>query len=207
MLSYHTTPEEIGLDEAGRGPFLGRVYAGAVQWRVDSNVPIPDIITDSKKLSSSQRKRAYEWILANVSTWGIGWAEAWEIDELNILQATRLSMQRALQDLRTKCPETESSSHLIIDGVNWQKQFGDDYKVSSIVGGDGKYLSIAAASILAKESHDQHIHELCITHPEWNERYDLESNKGYGTAKHRQGIATFGICEQHRKSFKSCQNI
>lgn len=206
MLPHHITPEEIGLDEAGRGPFLGRVYAAAVQWTVASNVPIPDIITDSKKLSAAQRKRAHEWIQANLSTWGIGWAEAWEIDELNILQATRLSMQRALQNLRTKCPETVNSSHLIIDGVNWQKHFGDEYKVSSIVGGDGKYLSIAAASILAKEAHDQHIHELCQIHPEWNERYDLENNKGYGTAKHRKGIETFGICEQHRKSFKSCQN-
>lgn len=191
----------IGVDEAGRGPCIGRVYAGAVWWTLPDGVEIPSIITDSKKLSAKQRQKAKEWILAHFLSWGIGFAEASEIDEINILQATRLAMSRAISDLQTRFPESKNIKHLMIDGVRWDDKFGDDYNVTSVIGGDGKILAISAASILAKEAHDDHIRELCKTHPDWAQKYGLLTNMGYATKKHIEGLNLFGPCEQHRRSF------
>lgn len=191
----------IGIDEAGRGPCIGRVYAGAVWWTLPDGLEIPFIITDSKKLSAKQRQKAKDWILSNFLSWGIGFAEASEIDEINILQATRLAMSRAISDLHTRFPESKSIKRLMIDGIRWEDKFGDDYKVTSVVGGDGKILAISAASILAKEAHDNHIRELCKAHTDWADKYGLLTNMGYATKKHIEGLNLFGPCEQHRKSF------
>lgn len=183
---------EVGLDEAGRGPLIGRVYAAAVNW---GNTEINENVTDSKKLSAKKRAEVLTWIQKNVDEWAVGWAEPSEIDDINILEATKLAMTRALEQLEFK------PDYLIIDGVGWEKKF-PDYKVTSIVKGDANYYSIAAASILAKEYHDDYIKTLCYNHPELNERYDLINNMGYGTKKHIEGIKKYGLSEFHRKTFK-----
>ena len=199
---------EIGVDEAGRGPLIGRVYAGAVIWGPDTKNEADEIkVIDSKKLSAKKRGIALKWIKENVYAWGVGYAEPSEIDSINILEATRVAMERAINDLKSKVTDkmrlADTLNHLIIDGCYWEKKF-PDYKVKSIVQGDAKFLPIAAASIIAKEYHDMHIIELCKTNPELNERYSLESNMGYGTKKHMEGLAKYGPSVYHRKSFKPC---
>jgi ribonuclease HII len=190
---------EIGIDEAGRGPLLGRVYAGAVIW--GPSTPESELIIDSKKLSKKSRALALQWIKTNVFAWGVGWAEADEIDSINILNATKLAMDRAIDDLMTRTKLVKIN--LIIDGTGWDKRFNDPKlnSVCSIVKGDSKYLSIAAASIIAKEFHDEYIHQLCLTNKELNDKYDLNNNMGYGTKKHIDGIKRFGYCDLHRKTF------
>lgn len=191
---------EIGIDEAGRGPLIGRVYAGAVIWGTNEECKI---INDSKKLSPKKRAEALKWIQSNVLAWGVGYAESYEIDNINILEATKLSMERAIQNLKDRFADKIKNpiTHLIIDGCWWEKKF-PDYTVKSIVKGDANYLSIAAASIIAKEYHDEYIKTLCNNNPELNEHYDLINNMGYGTKKHLDGIKNHGICEYHRKTFK-----
>ena len=188
----------IGIDEAGRGPLIGRVYAGAVIIDKDIDKDINKIITDSKKMSKKKRNIAYEYIIKNFK-YGIGYADEKEIDEINILQATRKAMERAINDLITKY--NIKKYKLLIDGCYWEKYF-DNCK--SIVKGDLKVKEISAASIIAKESHDKHIIELCNENTELNKQYDLLKNMGYGTKKHIEGIKNYGICKYHRKSFKCC---
>ena len=125
----------------------------------------------------------------------MGWAEYNEIDEINILQATKLAINRALEKL-----DIDNNFNLLIDGIGWENKF--NYSTQSIIKGDSKYYAIAAASIIAKESHDDYIKELCIQHPELHEKYDLLNNMGYGTKKHIDGIKKYGYCNFHRKSFK-----
>ena len=183
---------EAGLDEAGRGPLIGRVYAAVVNW---GDTPINENVMDSKKLSRKKRKEVLKWIQQNVDEWAVGSAESDEIDSINILEATKLAMSRALEQLEFK------PTYLIIDGVGWEKKF-QSYNIKSIIKGDANYYSIAAASIIAKEYHDDHIKTLCINHPELVEKYDLLNNMGYGTRKHIEGIKKYGLSEFHRKSFK-----
>ena len=199
MEKYFFNQNEIGLDEAGRGPLIGNVYAGAVIW--DPELKPPDgLITDSKKLSVKKRKLALEWIKQNIKYYGVGFATNEEIDKINILEATKLAMDRAIDNLKTKTAHLDLNN-LIIDGTGWEKKF-TNYNVKSIVKGDSKYYSIAAASILAKEYHDEHILELCSKDPSLNEKYSLASNMGYASAKHIQGIKEHGYTNLHRKSFK-----
>lgn len=187
---------EVGLDEAGRGPLIGRVYAAVVNWG-DTKIDDKIKIIDSKKLSSKKRQESLEWIQKNVDEWAVAWAEPKEIDEINILEATRLAMQRAIDLLEIK------PTHLIIDGIGWEKKFPEyNNKIQSIVKGDANYYSIAAASIIAKEYHDDHIKTLCHEKPELNNKYDLLNNMGYGTKKHLEGIKEYGYSSYHRKSFK-----
>lgn len=189
---------ELGIDEAGRGPLIGRVYAGAVCW--DSTKIPTELITDSKKLTAKKRRQALEWIKLNVKAWGVGYAEPNEIDEINILQATNLAMSRAIDNLNQNFPLDKPIKNLIVDGSGWESKF-KNYKVKSIVKGDSLYYSIASASIIAKEYHDDHIIELCNNNPELDTKYSLLSNKGYGTKKHLDGIAKHGATDYHRKSF------
>ena len=184
---------EIGIDEAGRGPLIGRVYAAAVLWDGEA-----DFINDSKKLTKKKRKNVFDWIQNNNNIiYGIGWADENEIDEINILQATKIAIKRALDNLNVNLVNYT----LLIDGIGWEKQF-PDFKVKSIIKGDSKYYSIAAASILAKEYHDDYIKKLCSENPEINEKYDLMHNMGYGTKKHIAGIEKYGYTIFHRKSYK-----
>ena len=183
---------EVGLDEAGRGPLIGRVYAAVVNW---GNTEINENVMDSKKLSSKKRAEVLKWIQNNVDEWAVGWSEPNEIDEINILEATKMAMSRALDILDIK------PTHLIIDGIGWEKKF-PNYKVQSVVKGDANFYSIAAASIIAKEYHDEYIKHLCQEKPELNEKYDLLNNMGYGTKKHLEGIKKNGLSDYHRKTFK-----
>ena len=191
---YNKENIEIGLDEAGRGPLIGNVYAGAVIWSDELNPP-QGIITDSKKLSSKKRKESIKWIKENVKYYAVGFATNEEIDSINILEATKLAMQRAIDQISIK------TEYLLIDGVGWDKKF-PQYQVTSVVKGDSKYYSIAAASILAKEYHDDHILELCKNDPTLVDKYCLDSNMGYASQKHIDGIKKYGHTNYHRKSFK-----
>ena len=183
---------EVGLDEAGRGPLIGRVYAAAVNWgNTDENTKV----MDSKKLSAKKRNEVLKWIKENVDEWAVGFAEPEEIDEINILEATTLAMYRAIEQLTFK------PDYLVIDGCGWEKKF-TNFNTTSIVKGDSKIYSIAAASIIAKEYHDDYIKTICAENPELNERYDLLSNMGYGTRNHVDGIRKYGLSNYHRKSFK-----
>jgi len=186
---------ECGIDEAGRGPLIGNVYAAAVIWPLHLE-PDKNLIKDSKKLSKKKRFQAINWINKNIPNYGIGYATNQEIDNFNILEATKLAMERAINNLQIK------PTHYIIDGVGWENKFNNLDNVKSIIKGDNHYYSIAAASILAKEYHDQHIIDLCKLNPELNDKYNLESNMGYATKIHIEGIKKYDYCEYHRKSFK-----
>jgi ribonuclease HII len=188
------TDIEVGLDEAGRGPLIGNVYAGAVIWD-PLLVPPEGLIIDSKKLSKKKRKLAFEWIKNNIKHYSVGFATNEEIDRINILEATKLAMDRALINLNI------IPTHLIIDGIGWENKF-TNYTTKSIIKGDTKYYSIAAASILAKEYHDEHILELCANNSSLIENYSLNTNMGYGSKKHIDGIKLHGYTNLHRKSFK-----
>tara|TARA_B110000971_G_C20000826_1_gene496739 strand:+ start:1122 stop:1571 length:450 start_codon:yes stop_codon:yes gene_type:complete len=140
-----------------------------------------------------QRKLAFEWIKKNITNYGVGYASNQEIDNVNILEATKLAIERAINNLPIK------PTHYIIDGAGWEKKF-NNLNVKSIIKGDALYYSIAAASILAKEYHDKHIIELCSENPELN-KYDLLHNMGYGTKKHIDSIKNNGYTIFHRKRF------
>lgn len=187
---------EIGIDEAGRGPLLGRVYAGAVIWDDTKNFNI----IDSKKLTPKKRAIALEWIKNNVKAWGVGYATEEEIDKINILEATKLAMERAIVNLKENFTLYKNNNELIIDGTKWENKF-NNYNVKSIVKGDAKYYSIASASIIAKEYHDEYIKELCKMNEDLNIKYDLINCMGYGTKKHLNGIVKYGYSTYHRKSF------
>ena len=197
---------EIGIDEAGRGPLIGRVYAGAVIWGSTTNNNDNNLIIDSKKLTPKKRAQALEWIYKNVKAWGVGWAESNEIDNVNILEATKLAMDRAIDNLKSKYIFDNTQVLLLVDGVGWENKF-NNYNTKSVIKGDQTYLSIAAASIIAKEHHDKYIIDLCLEHDDLNLKYDLINNKGYGTKKHLEGLKTHGNSEFHRKTFKPCCNL
>ena len=189
---------EIGIDEAGRGPFFGPVCAGAVIW---GDSPDCEIINDSKKLSKKKRRDAYQWIINNIKNYGIGSCSSEEIDKYGILEATKIAMDRAITNIPDKSLVEETT--LLIDGIGWEKKEfkGGIFKIESVVKGDAKYKNIAAASILAKEEHDKMVDEICDNNKELSERYDLYNNKGYGTKKHIEGIKKYGLTKFHRQSF------
>ena len=205
MLQYKNSINEIGLDEAGRGPLIGRVYAGAVIW---PNNMTCDLIMDSKKLTSKKRSIALQWIYNNITYWGVGYADEKEIDSINILNATKLAMDRAIIDLKLRILPTDNIiiNNLIIDGTGWDKKF-KNYKVDSIIKGDNLYYSIAAASIIAKEHHDMHIKDLIKIDPSLDVKYNLSSNMGYPTRKHMDGIKQHGSTIYHRKSFNGVLEV
>jgi ribonuclease HII len=173
-----------GIDEAGRGPWAGPVVAAAVILDVSR---LPDGINDSKKLSAARREDLYEAILGSARA-GVGIATAQEIDEINILQATMLAMRRAVKLLGV-VPDMA-----LVDGNRAPKL---SCKVQTIIGGDAKCLSIAAASIIAKVTRDRMMRELAQECP----GYGWETNAGYGTASHQKGLAELGLTVHHRRSF------
>lgn len=175
-----------GVDEAGRGPLCGPVVAAAVIFpSYDINIPV--VITDSKKMSHKSRQIALAWIKEN-TIWAVAECSPEEIDELNILQASMLAMKRAIKKL-SKTPD-----FCLIDGNKMpQNVIG-----KPIVKGDSKSLSIAAASIIAKETRDKIMHELAKEYPE----YEWEKNSGYPTASHLKAIEKYGINKYYRKSYK-----
>ena len=201
MLNKYIDDLEIGIDEAGRGSLIGRVYAGAVIWNINSDAYN---IMDSKKLTPKKRLIADNWIKNNVFAWGVGWADNNEIDTNNILVATEIAMKRAIDNMKLNFNLQDNNLNiLIIDGIGWENKF-NNFTTHSIIKGDNKLYSIAAASILAKVAHDNHINELCNLDCELDSKYNLLKNMGYGTKKHIEGIYKYGITEFHRKTFKPC---
>ena len=174
-----------GIDEAGRGPLAGPVCAAAVI--LPPHVEIPGL-NDSKKLSDKQRRQLFPMIKEKAVAYGIGFASHDEIDEINILQATYLAMERALNQLSVK-PDLA-----LIDG-NRAKDFG--IPVQTVVHGDSLSASIAAASVLAKVSRDDLMLEMAKEYPQ----YGFEIHKGYGTKAHCEAILANGACTIHRRSF------
>jgi len=195
----------IGLDEVGRGPLAGPVVAGAVI--LNSKFKIQNLkINDSKKLSVKRREELYE-ILTNHSDifWGIGIVSEKVIDKINILEATKLAMQKAIDALefkiqKLKCKITNQNSKLLIDG-NFSLKTNILQK--SIIKGDEKVFSISAASIIAKVTRDKLMDKLHEKYPE----YGFDKHKGYGTAMHLKNIKKFGPCKIHRKSFEPIKSI
>lgn len=178
---------EAGCDEAGRGCLAGEVFAAAVILPSDFE---NEILNDSKQLSERQRFLLRPIIEKEALAWAIGVVSAAEIDEINILNASILAMHRALENLKIK-PE-----HIIVDGNRFKKFKETPHQ--TVVKGDGKFLSIAAASILAKTYRDERMAQLHAEFPQYN----WAKNKGYPTAEHRAAIAEFGISPHHRKSFQ-----
>ncbi|HHX36374.1 MAG TPA: ribonuclease HII [Clostridiaceae bacterium] len=174
-----------GVDEAGRGPLAGSVFAAAVI--LSPERPLIGL-NDSKKMSEKERERLYDLIKTNAETWGIGFATETEIDEINILQATRLAMRRALAVL------DPAPSFVLFD---WIKSDYNDHPSEYIKKGDQSVNAIAAASILAKVERDHYMLEMAKQYP----GYGFESNKGYGTKLHYAGLDERGPCPIHRRSF------
>jgi ribonuclease HII len=178
---------EAGCDEAGRGCLAGPVFAAAVILPSDYHHPL---LNDSKQLTHTRRMELRETILKDAIAWSIAHADHTEIDAINILQASFLAMHRAIAGLNTK------PGLLLIDGNRFKAYEGLPHQC--IIGGDGKYLSIAAASVLAKTSRDLLMDQLHQNHPE----YGWDRNRGYGTKAHRDAIAEFGPSPVHRMSFR-----
>ena len=177
---------EAGCDEAGRGCLAGSVYAAAVILPPDYQNPD---LNDSKKLTDKKRKALREQIERDAVAWAVGIVTPDEIDKINILNASILAMHRALDQLKVR-PEA-----VIVDGNRFKPYQNLPY--TTIVKGDGKYLAIAAASILAKTYRDDYMDALAEEYPQ----YDWKSNKGYPTKKHRAAIKQFGVTPYHRMSY------
>ena len=177
---------EAGCDEAGRGCLAGSVYAAAVILPPDYQNPD---LNDSKKLTDKKRKALREQIERDAVAWAVGIVTPDEIDKINILNASILAMHRALDQLKVR-PEA-----VIVDGNRFKPYQNLPY--TTIVKGDGKYLAIAAASILAKTYRDDYMDALAAEYPQ----YDWKSNKGYPTKKHRAAIKQFGVTPYHRMSY------
>lgn len=178
---------EAGCDEAGRGCLAGPVFAAAVVLGADFECPH---LNDSKQLTEKQRQNIRLVIEQNALAWAVARIDTEEIDNINILKASILCMHKALDNLSI-IPE-----HIIIDGNKFIQYRDVEYK--TIVKGDGKYLSIAAASVLAKTHRDDYMSYLHLQYP----HYQWNINKGYPTSKHRKAIKEFGISPYHRRSFK-----
>ena len=183
---YYKDMVEAGCDEAGRGCLAGSVYAAAVI--LPPNYQNADL-NDSKKLTDKKRKALREQIERDAVAWAVGVVTPEEIDQINILNASFLAMHRALDQLKVR-PEA-----VIVDGNRFKPY--QDLPYTTIVKGDGKYLAIAAASILAKTYRDDYMDALAEEYPQ----YDWKSNKGYPTKKHRAAIKEFGTTPYHRMSY------
>jgi ribonuclease HII len=187
LANYSGYTLEAGIDEAGRGCLAGPVVAAAVILPIDYTHPL---LNDSKKLSKKNRDLLREIILQDAVAWAVGEASPAEIDEVNILNATYLAMHRAIAGLKIQ------AEYLIIDGNRFKTNLSIPH--TCIVKGDGKYLAIAAASVLAKTHRDAYMSKLA---EQYEDVYGWEQNAGYPTKLHREGIAKYGATPYHRKSF------
>ena len=193
---YYEGKVEAGCDEAGRGCLAGSVYAAAVILPDDYQ---NELLNDSKQLTEKRRYELRAIIERDAVAWAVGIVTPEEIDKINILNASILAMHRALDQLKVR-PEA-----IIVDGNRFKKYSpplfgggrGEALPHTTIVKGDGKYLAIAAASILAKTYRDDYMNRLAEEYPQ----YDWRSNKGYPTKKHREAIRQYGITPYHRRSY------
>ncbi|OIM98336.1 ribonuclease HII [Polynucleobacter sp. MWH-Tro8-2-5-gr] len=184
-----------GVDEAGRGPLVGAVVAGAVV--LDPNHPIQGL-KDSKKLTPAKREFLYEQIMEKAKAWGVGEASPAEIDEINILQATMLAMRRAVEDLTTRLGGWPHKA--LIDGNRCPDL---PIAAEAIIKGDAKEPAISAASILAKVTRDRQMLLLHERHPE----YGFAQHMGYPTEAHFAALKQYGACTEHRRSFSPVRKV
>jgi ribonuclease HII len=212
------------VDEAGRGPMFGRVYTAAVILPKDDSFDC-SMVKDSKKYHSKKKiEEAAQYVKDNALAWYVSFEDEKKIDEINILQATQLSMHNSINEVRKivnnkmksegKEEKKDYSISLLIDGNYFNPITSFNKKTNkletvpylTVEGGDNKYASIAAASILAKVERDKYIDELCEQNPTLSEYYGIDSNKGYGAKKHMDGIKEHGITIWHRRTFGICKN-
>jgi ribonuclease HII len=193
---------EAGVDEAGRGCFWGDMYAGAVIWPSEADWT-PEIrtlseqIRDSKKISPKKRERICDGIMEHAVAFGIGTVSAAEIDDNGMTWANQTAFARAIDALKVR------PDRILVDGI-LALPYGylkEDQESHTIIEGDAQYLCIAAASILAKVSHDRWLQGRVDAEPDLETKYNLRSCKGYGTAKHRAGIEAHGLHPMHRRRF------
>jgi ribonuclease HII len=223
---YNEDPNsiEIGIDEAGRGPLFGRVYTAAVILPKDNSFNHSKM-KDSKKFHSKKKiEEVSEYIKEHALAWYVSFEDEKTIDNINILQATQMSMHTSALETRkqynkvvkeqNKSEFTDYSFFLLVDGnyfnpisyLNKKTNKLEQMKHICIEGGDNKYTAIAAASILAKVERDKYIDDLCKENPHLAEYYGIDSNKGYGAKKHLDGIKEHGITIWHRRSFGICKS-
>jgi ribonuclease HII len=226
---------QVGVDEVGRGCFSGPVVAGAVVWDSQwlqenvSKYPILSQIKDSKKLSEKKRKECETFIKNNSKAYAVSFVGPDVIDNENILKATMKAMHEAISKVDVLLKEGYQTGdqcvqidRLLIDGNNFnpyvsiterslQNMEDENYRLfiphECVIKGDDVYLSIASASIIAKEARDAYMKKLCNDDPSLNEKYDWKNNKGYGTKKHMIGIEQHGLTEHHRKTFGMCKKF
>lgn len=197
MLKYEIQAAEkgyrfvIGVDEAGRGPLAGPVVAGAVLLPPQVSL---DGLDDSKKLSQKSREKFFPQIIQTALAYGVGVVSVETIERINILQASLLAMKQAIENCNL------SPDLLLIDGNQRVDHPADQW---TLIGGDGKSLSIAAASVLAKVTRDRIMQEYHQKFPE----YEFDRHKGYPTQRHRENIRQFGPCPIHRKTFKGVKEM
>ena len=189
---------------------FGRVYTAAVILPKEGFDHSK--MKDSKKFHSKKKiNEVSEYIKENAIAWSIQWEDEKVIDKINIRNATHSAMHKAIKEIYDK--ENDKNYVLLVDGNDFKpyivikENILEQVSHVCIEGGDNKYTSIAAASILAKVARDAYIDELCVLHPELIEKYDLSNNKGYGTKKHMDGISEHGITEWHRRSFGICKTF
>ncbi len=175
-----------GVDEVGRGPLIGNVVAACVVLPTDF---VLEGLTDSKKLSEKKRNLYYDIIMEQALAVGIGEASEKVIDEVNIYEATKIAMTKAIEQVRAQV----NLEHVLIDAM----PLNLDIPTTSIIKGDAKSISIAAASVIAKVTRDRQMYELDKIYP----MYDLKNNKGYGTKKHLEALKEYGITKYHRLSY------
>jgi ribonuclease HII len=184
-----------GVDEAGRGPLVGAVVAGAVVLDPDQAI---QGLKDSKKLTPARREYLYEQIMQKAKAWGIGEASPQEIDDINILQATMLAMRRAIEDLSTRLGRWPDKA--LIDGNRCPEL---PISAEAIVKGDAKEPAISAASILAKVTRDRQMQILHERHPQ----YGFAQHMGYPTEAHFAALKQYGVCAEHRRSFSPVRKV
>lgn len=212
---------EIGIDESGRGPLFGRVYVASVclpNVLLKSDIDLLDEIRDSKKIKNWKKMTQLSDYIKRISlAWTIQYIEADQIDLINIRQATILGMRNCISQMILDINQKQKNNiHVLIDGCDFSSSYqtfnnttGEYEQVpfDTVVSGDNKYISIACASILAKFARDSYIKELCKMNTTLSEYYSLDTNMGYGTKKHIDGIYKHGITSLHRKSFAPCSKI
>ena len=203
---------EIGVDECARGPMFGRLYVAAAILPKDNSFR-HELMKDSKKIKSRVKMRELsDYIKEHAIAWHIHFIEASVIDEINIRQAVLRGMRESIKQVMLKIGSEDVM--LVVDGNDFPPYTIFDNETETlreipsvtVEKGDGTYSFIAAASILAKNAHDEYILELCEQYPLLKTRYSLHENVGYGTAKHLAGIKNFGVTQWHRKTFGVCKN-
>ena len=208
---------EIGIDEAGRGPMFGRVYSSAVILPKNTDFDF-SLLKDSKKFSSEKKLiQVADYIKNNSLYWTVQYEDEKVIDKINIRNATHSAMHKCINDITKNYISDNNRKpcnifYLLIDGNDFKSYtyLNDNIieQISHVLieGGDNKYCSIAAASILAKVERDKYIKELCSCYKKLDQYYGLEKNKGYGTSKHIDGIKKIGISPWHRKTYGCCKD-